>query len=151
MFEHVGPKNYDVFFRTAWEALRPKGIFLLHSIVGFGDGDPFIWYRIFPGGVLPTEEQIASVMKNYFKLGNVETFGFDYSRTLNAWWNNFKAAWPEIQKGNARYDEKFYRTWEFYLKSCAAMFKTGRISVQHWVLTKGMIEGGYQWNRPHYG
>src|SRR4030095_11414646 len=32
MFEHVGPKNYDIYFSTAHRLLKDEGLFLLHSI-----------------------------------------------------------------------------------------------------------------------
>jgi len=135
MFEHVGPKNYDDYMRIVWLALKPGGTFLLHTIIGNDGADPFIWYRIFPGGVLPIEEQIARAAKPYFAYEHGENFGFDYSRTLDAWWENFKAAWPTIRKGDD-YDDKFYRMWEFYLRSCAAAFRARKIHLQHWVFTK---------------
>jgi cyclopropane-fatty-acyl-phospholipid synthase len=32
IFEHVGPKNYQIYFDTARRLLAPEGLFLLHSI-----------------------------------------------------------------------------------------------------------------------
>jgi cyclopropane-fatty-acyl-phospholipid synthase len=32
MFEHVGPKNYDIYFNIVKDRLRPDGLFLLHTI-----------------------------------------------------------------------------------------------------------------------
>lgn len=150
MFEHVGPRNYAKFMRIAWLALKPGGMFLLHTIAGNGGVDPFMQYRIFPGGVLPVVSQIARAAKPYFGVPeHVENFGFDYYRTLTAWWRNFDEHWPEI-RGSGRYDRTFYRMWEFYLKSCAAAFKVRRIHLTQWVLSKGGVAGGYQWNRPVY-
>lgn len=149
MFEHVGPRNYDDYMRIAWGAMKPAGVFLLHSIVGCGGIDPFFWYRIFPGGVLPVEEQIAKAARPYFAVEHVENFGYDYSLTLAQWWKNFEAAWPQIRK-SGHYDEKFYRMWEFYLKSVAAAFKVRRVQLEQWTLSKCGIPGGFQWNRPHY-
>ena len=150
MFEHVGPDNYDEYMRTAWLALKHGRPFLLHTIIGSsGKIDPFIWYRIFPGGILPMEEQIARSSKPYFVLEHLENFGFDYALTLDAWWRNFETAWPELKK-NGHYNEKFRRVWEFYLKSCAAMFRVRRVQLQQWMLVKGGTKGGFQWNRPQY-
>ena len=38
MFEHVGPKNYRVYFETARRLLRADGLFLLHTI--WANGPP---------------------------------------------------------------------------------------------------------------
>lgn len=32
MFEHVGPKNYDTYFKVTARNLKPNGLFLLHTI-----------------------------------------------------------------------------------------------------------------------
>ena len=32
MFEHVGPKNYPVYFDKLSDLLEPAGLFLLHTI-----------------------------------------------------------------------------------------------------------------------
>lgn len=149
MFEHVGPDNYDDYMRIAWRVLKEHGKFLLHTIVGNGGADGFTWFRIFPGGILPREEQIAYSAKPYFVMEHMENFGYDYSRTLMAWWNNFVAAWPKL-RATGRYDMRFYRMWEFYVKSSAESFRSRRIHLQQWMFAKGGVDEGYQWNRPNY-
>lgn len=148
MFEHVGPKNYDEYFRVAWHMLKDGGGFLLHTIVGNEGYDPFIWYRIFPGGILPKEGEIARAVKPLFVVENVENFGFDYSRTLAAWWENCIRHRKELQ--SLGYGDQFFRQWEFYLKSSEIGFKIRRYQLNQWMLLKGGVEGGYQWNRPIY-
>lgn len=148
MFEHVGPANYAVYMKAVRDCLKPHAPFLLHTIVGNGNPDPFMWYRIFRGGVLPLEAQMAKAAKPYFAIEHVENFGYDYYLTLKAWWNNFVAAWPELEH---TYDRRFYRMWEFYLKACAALFEARRIHLQHWLLVPGGTKHGYHWQRPQYG
>ena len=48
-------------------------------------------------------------------------FGPDYDRTLMAWWARFERAWPQLR---ARYGERFFRMWKFYLLSSAGFFRS---------------------------
>ncbi len=56
MFEHVGPKNYQTYFKKTASLLDAHGLFLLHTIGAGRDGyatDRWIEKYIFPNGVLP--------------------------------------------------------------------------------------------------
>ncbi|WP_242470252.1 cyclopropane fatty acyl phospholipid synthase [Thiococcus pfennigii] len=124
MFEHVGPKNYPAYFATAARLLRDEGLFLLHTIGAYRTmptPDPWIDRYIFPNGRVPAAQQIARAIEPHFLLEDWHNFGQDYDRTLMAWWHNFDAAWPQLR--SARYDERFYRMWKYYLLSCAGMFR----------------------------
>lgn len=147
MFEHVGPRHYDAYMRVAWRALKPGGKFLLHTIVGNGGIDPFVWYRVFIGGVLPMEWQVARVAKRYFVLENLENFGYDYYLTLNAWRENYKKAYQQL---NESPDERESRFWEFYLTFCAVLFKVRLLQLNQYVFSRGGETYGYQWNRPKF-
>ena len=64
MFEHVGPKNYAVYFDTAYRALKDDGLFLLHTIgnsVTSPKTDAWIDKYIFPNGKLPSAKEIQFV------------------------------------------------------------------------------------------
>ncbi|MBV9159536.1 MAG: class I SAM-dependent methyltransferase [Candidatus Kaiserbacteria bacterium] len=150
MFEHVGPDNYEEYMRIAWLVLKRGGKFLLHTIVGSGHGpDPFLWYYIFPGGVLPTEGQITEAARTYFVIEHMENFGYDYYKTTIAWRENFRAGWQQLLE-SGKYDERFRRMWEHYLASCAAVFRERRVQLQQWMLSKGGEPGGFQWGRMTY-
>jgi cyclopropane-fatty-acyl-phospholipid synthase len=148
MFEHVGPKNYGTYFKSAAASLKPDGLMLLHTIVGWGV-DPFIDKYIFPGGVLPRESQIAKASKRYLVAEDMQNFGFDYYKTLIAWRNNCREVEAQLRASNPKYDDRFWRMWYFYLESCAAAFYTRSIQLQQWVFSKG-IAGGYESIRPMY-
>ena len=45
-----------------------------------------------------------------------------------AWNHNFQAAYPSLQD---RYDEHFKRMWEYYLLSCADIFRARRLQLMH--------------------
>ena len=135
MFEHVGRRNYETYFRTCERLLVPGGLTLLHSIGTNSSSrghDPWIDRYIFPNGELPSVAQIAAASQMHFVVEDVHGFGPDYARTLRAWDANFQRHWPEIAP---RYDERFYRMWRYYLNSCAGAFDARDIQLWQWVFS----------------
>jgi cyclopropane-fatty-acyl-phospholipid synthase len=136
MFEHVGHKNYPVYFDTVTRLLKQHGLFLLHTIGIYKTihrVDPWIDKYIFRNGKLPSAEQLSAVLDKRLIIEDWHNFGQDYYLTLMAWWENFDAAWPEI---SSRYDERFYRMWKYYLLSCAGFFKARQGQLWQIVLSK---------------
>jgi len=68
-------------------------------------------------------------------------FGADYDKTLMAWHANFVKNWPKIQ---AKYGDRFYRMWNYYLLSCAGLFRARSIQLWQIVLSKKGTLDGYQ-------
>lgn len=144
MFEHVGPRNYGVFFQTVSRVLDDQGIFLLHTIGEYSDSiatDPWIDKYIFPNGKIPSAQRLAAAFQNRFVLEDWHNFGGDYDRTLMAWWKRFDAAWPTLQ---SHYDERFYRMWKYYLHSCAGYFRSRQGQLWQLVLTKRKRPASYR-------
>ncbi|MFK7962593.1 MAG: cyclopropane fatty acyl phospholipid synthase [Burkholderiaceae bacterium] len=136
MFEHVGPKNYPVFFDTALRLLRDDGLFLLHTIGNYKtlrNVDPWIAKYVFPNGKLPSAEELAAVLNNRFIVEDWHNFGQDYDHTLMAWWQRFDAEWPQLANV---YGETFYRMWRFYLLGCAGYFRSRQGQLWQLVLSK---------------
>jgi cyclopropane-fatty-acyl-phospholipid synthase len=148
MFEHVGPKNYRSFFALARQLLADDGLLLLHTI---GDSatnamtDPWIDKYIFPNGRLPSAQQIAAAVEPDLVIRDWHDFGFDYDRTLMAWWKNFNRAWPTLERD---YSQRFYRMWKYYLHACAASFRAGQTQLWQIVLTQRGGCPGYRSTRP---
>jgi cyclopropane-fatty-acyl-phospholipid synthase len=127
MFEHVGFRNYGVFFRKAASLLDKKGVMVLHAIGGTrptGRVNPWMARYIFPGGyipalseVLPAAEQAGLLIKD------VEIWPLHYAHTLRAWRERFMARRAEAA---ALYDERFCRMWEFYFAGSEAAFRHDR-------------------------
>ncbi len=137
MFEHVGPKNYKSFFTHCNGWLKDDGLFLLHTIGGptpAHRSDPWIEKYIFPGGVLPSIAQLTKPAEKLFTIEDVQNFGNDYYKTLMQWYKNFRKAYPRLD--HQKYDERFYRMWEFYLLICAAQFRSRKIHLFQTVMTK---------------
>jgi cyclopropane-fatty-acyl-phospholipid synthase len=126
MFEHVGPKNYRTYFDRVRRHLEPRGRFLLHTIGSLrntrNDIDPWLGRYIFPNAVIPSQRQITDAIDGLFHIEGWQRIGPHYDRTLLAWRENFDRAWPELA---ATHDERFRRTWRYYLSACAASFRAG--------------------------
>lgn len=136
MFEHVGPKNYPVYFDSVKRLLKDDGLFLLHTI-GIDKTslrvDPWIDKYIFRNGKLPSAAELSQVINGRFVMEDWHNFGPDYDKTLMAWWQRFDAAWPELSQ---HYDARFYRMWKYYLHSCAGFFRAKRGQLWQLVLSK---------------
>jgi len=144
MFEHVGVRNYPVFFRVARHALKPDGLFLLHTIGKRKPGrgvDPWIEKYIFPNGELPALSDLTRAAEAQFVIEDLHNFGADYDKTLIAWYHRFHAAWPQLQ---ARYGERFYRMWRYYLLVCAGSFRARDNQLWQVVLSPRGVAGGYR-------
>jgi cyclopropane-fatty-acyl-phospholipid synthase len=144
MFEHVGSKNFRVYFESARRLLKDDGIFLLHTIWE-NARHPVIdaWQDkyIFPNGDLPSLGEIASAVEGLFVIEDVHNFGADYDKTLMAWNANFQARRSEMA---TRHGERFCRMWEYYLLQNAGAFRCRHISVGQLVLTPHGLRGGYE-------
>jgi len=136
MFEHVGPKNYPAYFATVGRVMAGDGLFLLHTIGNYDHPrapNPWIDKYIFPNGHVPSARQISKAIEHDFVLEDWHNFGQDYDATLMAWWKNFDTAWPRFA---ARYDERFYRMFKYYLNTCAGYFRSRQGQLWQLVLSK---------------
>ncbi len=143
MFEHVGPKNYRVYMEVTHRVLKEDGLFLLHTIGSLRPdvSNPWIEKYIFPNGYLPTLKQVVQSAEGLFALEDAHNLGVYYDKTLMAWHKNFEIAWPNFK---AKYGEKFYRMWRYYLLSCAAAFRANEVQVWQIVFSPNGVEGGYK-------
>lgn len=142
MFEHVGPKNYDTYFRVAARNLKPDGLFLLHTIGANQTNlhvDAWIDKYIFPNGCLPSVRHISEASEGRFVMEDWHNIGADYDRTLMAWYENFKRAWPLLAE---EYSERFERMFTYYLNACAGAFRARDIQLWQVLFSPKGIEGG---------
>ena len=142
MFEAVGKKYWDIYFKKLNSILKTNGEACLQIITidekyfaKYMVNVDFIQKYIFPGGMLPTKE----ILKNLFKKNNFQikkeiAFGRDYSKTLNHWKNNFNKNWFKIK--NKKFDDKFNRLWNYYLDYCETGFALKRTDVTQFFLKK---------------
>ncbi len=126
MFEHVGTPQYETFFRTCYNLMKPDGVALVHTI-GRMDGpsrtDAFTDKYIFPGGYIPAlSEAVSRSEKMKLIATDIETLRLHYAKTLRAWYARCMEHKDEIV---AMFDERFFRMWTFYLSGAAASFESG--------------------------
>jgi cyclopropane-fatty-acyl-phospholipid synthase len=136
MMEHVGPKNHRQMMKVIHDRLVPDGIAVVHTIANNRSllhGTPFIEKYIFPNAVAPSLAQIGKAMEGLFVIEDLQNIGPDYDPTLMAWWDNFDAAYPDLQH---KYDGRFYKMWEFYLKAAAGASRSRDGQLYHVVMTK---------------
>ncbi len=142
MFEAVGEKYWPQYFGKIAEVLKPGGKAALQIITidgklfaDYKSRPDFIQHYIFPGGMLPSVERLKSETERAgmtFKTARM--FGLDYARTLHEWEVRFEHAWSDIR--SEAFDDRFRRLWLYYLAYCQAGFRTGRVNVGHFELTK---------------
>jgi cyclopropane-fatty-acyl-phospholipid synthase len=138
MFEAVGHKNYRTFMRKVASLLKDEGRFLLQTIGSTHprpDADPWIERYIFPNGILPSRPLIERAIRGVFVAHDWHDIGHDYDRTLMEWWRNFQKNYNELD--HSKYDDRFYRMWQYYLLMCAGGFRSGELLDWQIMLTKG--------------
>jgi cyclopropane-fatty-acyl-phospholipid synthase len=136
IMEHVGYKNYRTYMELVDRCLAPGGVSLIHTIGGATSettSDPWTQKYIFPNGHVPSVAQLARAMEGLFVFEDHHNFGPDYDPTLMAWHARFTAAWPEFR---AKYGERFFRMWTYYLLMSAAAFRARYIHLFQIVMSR---------------
>ena len=137
MFEHVGRKFYNTFFKQVNNLLNDNGLALIHtigSVVGPRDPQPWITKYIFPGGYTPSMSELSGpIEKSGLIVSDTEILRLHYAYTLKNWKERFLNNKSKVLD---MFDEKFFRMWEFYLTSCEMAFKWGDQVVFQLQLTK---------------
>jgi cyclopropane-fatty-acyl-phospholipid synthase len=145
MFEHVGRKRFWDYFRAAYAALRPGGLFLNHSIADESPSrqgencDGFMRQFVFPDGELVAVSDALGVAERCgFEVRDVENLREHYARTLRTWLANLER---NRDAAIAAGGETSYRAWRLYLAGSAQGFTTGRIGVCQSLLARPHADG----------
>ena len=142
MFEALGEKYWKKYFKMLFSILKPGGKLIVQSITinnndffSYRKCSDFIQQYIFPGGMLPSPKifKDVAVKQGFIYRGDLE-FGRDYGITLKRWEENFSSVLSRVKK--LGFDDKFIRTWRFYLKYCQGGFEANKISVFQFSFTK---------------
>jgi cyclopropane-fatty-acyl-phospholipid synthase len=134
MIEAVGWEWFDTYFRRCSELLEPHGLFVLQAICVADRAyelekrtRSFANQVIFPGGCLPSIESIQRSIRRETDLRTValEDISPSYVLTLRAWRERFEEATDRLEE--LGYDDRFRRTWRFYLALSEGGFAETRI------------------------
>jgi len=143
MLEAIGHRELPVFFGACERLLAPDGIACIQTIAvpdqfyeRYRRGNDWIREHVFPGALIPSLEAITRAMTRSSNLivHGAENIGYHYAETLRRWRERFLANREEVLA--LGYDERFVRTWDFYLAFCEAGFRTRALHDYQLVLTR---------------
>ncbi len=145
MFEHVGRSRFAQYFRAAYDALRPGGLFLNHAIAEesrrqrLRPASDLIERFIFPDGELvAVSEGLGVAERAGFEVRDVENLREHYARTLREWVKNLER---NRAAAIAAAGEASYRLWRLYMAGSAQGFRTGRLGVYQSLLARPHADG----------
>src|SRR5271156_4602979 len=150
-FEAFTKPRYAAFFESAYRVLPADGRMLLHTILGRPQGFfaangvaitmndlrfmRFIGQEIFPGGELPSEDDVVQFATAAgFGGERVHSLRAHYARTLVMWATNLEAKRAEAI---AITDEVNYDRFMRYLTGCADFFRRSISDIAQFTLVKG--------------
>ncbi len=140
MFEHVGRARMRDYFAVTARLLTDGGVGVLHSIgrVAPAPTDPWISTHVFPGAYFPALGELADGLgRQGLHVTDVEALRRHYALTLDRWGDNLEEAGDAVR---SRHGERFLRWWRFYLRSSAAAFRVGNLTVWQVQFTKGVSD-----------
>ena len=145
MFEHVGIRNHPSYFQAVNRLLRPRGLYLHHTISRRAKKTEKAFnkmpaeYRalvryIFPGGELDhLGMSIANLERHGFEIHDVEGWREHYQRTTRLWWERLDA---NKAKAEAEIGPERTRMWLLYLAGCSLAFERGGALVNQTLVSK---------------
>ncbi len=140
MFEHVGRARFAEYFRSAYKALKPGGLFMNHAIADesparrYGQPGDFVGQFIFPDGELvAVSDALAFAEAAGFEVRDVENLREHYTRTLRSWVSNLERNRAEAV---AAAGEINYRLWRLYMAGSAQGFNSRRIAIYQSLLAR---------------
>ena len=138
MIEAVGWENYQTYFKSCANLLKPKGLMLVQAITVADEAFEkakrhvdFIKRYVFPGGCLPSVESMIAAARQVsdLQLIDLQDIGSHYVHTLQAWLAQFEANKGQIAQ--LGYDQRLIRLWRFYLCYSEAAFAERATSDVH--------------------
>ncbi|MDA7572987.1 cyclopropane-fatty-acyl-phospholipid synthase family protein [Candidatus Pelagibacter sp.] len=135
MIEAVGQNYLDSYFSTIKKNLAPTGSVGIQAITiddslfdRYKNKQDFIQKYIFPGGFLPSKNQLQNYVNiNGLKINEYNSYANHYADTLIIWRKIFNKKWDKIM--DQGFDLTFKRMWQFYLSYCEAGFKSKNIDL----------------------
>lgn len=132
MFEHIGVKNFPIYFSTVEKLLKPGGLFLNHGITNDTGWrgratSRFINEYIFPDGELARVSDVSNAMEHQgFEILDVEAMRPHYAMTLRHWLKNLQENQESIVEIAGM---RTYRLWRLYMAGAAYYFDHGNLGL----------------------
>jgi len=135
MFEQVGVVNYPTYFQTVHRLLRPRGLYLHHSIMRrapHGKRREFKDYStlgryIFPGAELSDIGMSIQNLERYgFEVHDVEGWRENYARTMRHWHDRLLA---NMEAGEREVGRVTNRLWLGVFAGGSIAFERGGIGL----------------------
>jgi cyclopropane-fatty-acyl-phospholipid synthase len=140
MLEAIGERLFDSYFATIDRVLRPGGRACIQTILvpderwrRYRSSPDWIERYIFPGCLIPSLEALEQALGS-LRIRHVDELGEHYGETLARWRAAFLGRVDEVRA--LGFDERFVRTWDFYLASCQALFRAGLLRDAQLVVTR---------------
>lgn len=139
MLEHVGKREYTIYFKEILRLLKPGHRAVIHTITRRQDGitNPWIDKYIFPGGYIPRISEVVKGIENsgLQLIACHRHLGENYQKTLICWQKNLlknadiclKILQDNLLSTQDGEKHKFairkaFRIWLFYLTSIQSIF-----------------------------
>ena len=151
MMCHVGQKRQDAFYDKLALLAKPSSIVLTHCVSKMREtsgSDPFVEKYIFPGyWFFSVEGQTKRAAERGFNILDIENLRRHYVFTLRRWRKSFLEKQDSL-KSRFNLDDKFIRTWDFYMCLAMAGFRHGHMNLIQTVMSKG-TNNEYPMTRDH--
>lgn len=144
MAEHVGIRHYASFLRNVYNLLDDDGV-MVFQVAGLRPRWQYwdlIWglfmnKYIFPGAdaSCPLNWVIGQLETAGFEVRSCDVAGVHYSATILRWLKNWL---KNEEKVKARYGERLWRIWLFFLSSSVIIAREGGSSIFQITVTKNL-------------
>ncbi|KAG5987430.1 Sphingolipid C9-methyltransferase 2 [Claviceps pusilla] len=144
MAEHVGVRHFSGFLTQVYDMLDDDGVFFL-QIAGLRKPwqyEDLIWglfmnKYIFPGAdaSTPLGWVVNKLEGAGFEVKQIDTIGVHYSATLWRWYRNWIGNRDKVV---AKYGNRWYRIWEFFLAYSTIISRQGSASCYQLTLVKNI-------------
>jgi len=135
MAEHVGIKNFQTFLLQVNDMLKNDGIFYL-QIAGLRRAwqwEDLIWGLFMDKYVFPAADAscplafvVSHLERAGFEVHRVENMGVHYSKTIEAWYNNWTSNKAKVLD---TYKSWWYRVWSMFLAWSTIIARQGSSTV----------------------
>jgi cyclopropane-fatty-acyl-phospholipid synthase len=140
MLEAIGEQLHEPYFAAIDRVLAPGGKAVVQTILipdrryrRYRSSPDWIERYVFPGCLIPSLGALAD-SSGSLRIAAVDEIGGHYADTLAAWRERFLTRLGEVRA--LGHDERFVRTWDFYLAACEALFRAGLLRDAQLLVTR---------------